>query len=77
MKMNRLGFGLGLLALTLATGARAQPAGEPSGLPVIGVPVPGGVGYQPAVTPVGARHALAVAHGARDHGRRSCCSSWR
>ena len=32
--------------------AAAQPAGEPRDLPVIGAPVPGGMGYQPAVTPV-------------------------
>jgi cytochrome c oxidase subunit 2 len=52
MKMNRLGFGLGLLCALSATVALAQPAGEPSGLPVIGAPVPGGVNYQPAMTPV-------------------------
>ena len=53
MKMNRIGFGLGLLATS-----RRPPAPWPSrrasraDLPVIGVPVPGGVNYQPAVTPV-------------------------
>jgi cytochrome c oxidase subunit 2 len=52
MKMNRLGFGLGLLCALPAAWARAQPAGEPSGLPVIGVPVPGGVNYQPAASPI-------------------------
>jgi cytochrome c oxidase subunit 2 len=53
MKMNRLGLGLGLIATLAATGAAfAQPAGEPRDLPVIGAPVPGGVNYQPAVTPV-------------------------
>ena len=40
--------------------ALAQPAGEPRDLPVIGAPIPGGINYQPAVTPVAARHALAV-----------------
>nr|WP_233713163.1 cytochrome c oxidase subunit II [Amaricoccus solimangrovi] len=30
----------------------AQTAGEPTDLPVVGAPVPGGVNYQPAVTPV-------------------------
>jgi cytochrome c oxidase subunit 2 len=51
MNMNRLGFGLGLLAM-YATGAWAQTAGLPSDLPVIGVPTPGGINYQPAVTEV-------------------------
>jgi cytochrome c oxidase subunit 2 len=51
MKLTRIGLGLGFLA-TLATGAWAQPAGEPRDLPVIGAPVPGGVNYQPAVTEV-------------------------
>jgi cytochrome c oxidase subunit II len=51
MKTNRIGLGL-LATFAAATGALAQPAGEPRDLPVIGVPVPGGVNYQPAVTPV-------------------------
>ena len=51
MKINRIGLGL-LATFAAATGAVAQPAGEPRDLPVIGVPVPGGVNYQPAVTPV-------------------------
>jgi cytochrome c oxidase subunit 2 len=51
MKLTRIGLGLASLTL-FAAGALAQPAGEPRDLPVIGVPVPGGVGYQPAVTPV-------------------------
>lgn len=33
-----------------ATGAFAQEGGEPRDLPVIGLPTPGGVNYQPAVT---------------------------
>jgi cytochrome c oxidase subunit 2 len=49
MRLTRL---LGLLLLPLATAAWAQPAGEPRDLPVVGAPVPGGVNYQPAVTPV-------------------------
>ena len=53
MKMSRLGLCLGSLVLG-ATHAFAQPAGEPQDLPVIGAPVPGGMGYQPAVTPVAA-----------------------
>jgi cytochrome c oxidase subunit 2 len=53
MRINRIGFGLGVgLLSTVACGAWAQPAGEPRDLPVIGAPVPGGVNYQPAVTPV-------------------------
>jgi cytochrome c oxidase subunit 2 len=52
MKMNRLGLGLGLLATLAATAVCAQPAGEPRDLPIVGAPVPGGVNYQPAVTPV-------------------------
>jgi cytochrome c oxidase subunit 2 len=52
MKMNRLGFGLGLAAILAATAAAAQPAGEPSGLPIVGAPEPGGVNYQPAMSPV-------------------------
>jgi cytochrome c oxidase subunit 2 len=51
MKTSRIGLCLGWLGLA-ATGAWAQPAGEPRDLPVIGAPVPGGVNYQPAVTPV-------------------------
>jgi cytochrome c oxidase subunit 2 len=43
---------LGLLATVAASAALAQPAGEPTDLPVIGVPVPGGVNYQPAVTEI-------------------------
>jgi cytochrome c oxidase subunit II len=52
MKGNRLGLGTGLLATLAATAAFAQPAGEPSGLPIIGIPTPGGVNYQPAASPV-------------------------
>ena len=51
MKNTRLGFALGLLFAS-ATATLAQPAGEPTGLAVIGAPVPGGIDYQPAVTPV-------------------------
>jgi cytochrome c oxidase subunit 2 len=51
MKMSRIGICLGFLGI-IATGAWAQPAGEPRDLPVIGAPVPGGMGYQPATTPV-------------------------
>jgi cytochrome c oxidase subunit 2 len=51
MKMTRV-LGFCLLALPIAAGAWAQPAGEPRDLPVVGAPVPGGVNYQPAVTPV-------------------------
>jgi cytochrome c oxidase subunit 2 len=52
MKTTRIG--LGLLATFAATCAFAQGTGEPlpNDLPVIGVPVPGGVNYQPAVTEV-------------------------
>ena len=52
MKMSRIGLCLGFLRLWPATGALAQPAGEPRDLPVIGAPMPGGMGYQPAVTEV-------------------------
>jgi cytochrome c oxidase subunit 2 len=54
MKTSRIGLPLGVLAFAVgAVGAAlAQPAGEPRDLPVIGVPVPGGVNYQPAVTSV-------------------------
>jgi len=52
MKLNRVGIGLGLLALLGWTGAFAQESGEPRDLPVIGAPTPGGINYQPAVTPV-------------------------
>ncbi|MCB1371555.1 MAG: cytochrome c oxidase subunit II [Rhodobacteraceae bacterium] len=51
MKMTtRIGAALGFAALWAATGAFAQ--GEPTGLPIIGAPVPGGTGYQPASSPV-------------------------
>jgi hypothetical protein len=40
--MARFGRALGVLAAFLAGGAAAQ---EPTGLPVIGVPVPGGMNY--------------------------------
>lgn len=50
--MNRLGHLLGLFAGFAATGVWAQTAGEPQDLPVIGVPIPGGIGYQPAVTSI-------------------------
>ena len=50
---NRIGIGLGLgSSLLFATMAVAQPAGEPRDLPLIGIPVPGGINYQPAVTEV-------------------------
>ncbi len=49
---NRFWLGCGAFAMMLAGPAFAQPAGEPQGLPVIGVPTPGGINYQPAVTPV-------------------------
>ena len=54
MKMNRIGLGFGLLATGMAgLAARAQEGAPlPADLPVIGAPVPGGVNYQPAVTPV-------------------------
>jgi len=52
MIKNRIGLGLGLLCMLAAGAVLAQPAGEPTGLPVIGAPTPGGIGYQPAVTPV-------------------------
>jgi hypothetical protein len=47
MKMSRIGLCLGFLVFA-ATGALAQPAGEPRDLPVIGAPIPWGMGYQPA-----------------------------
>jgi cytochrome c oxidase subunit 2 len=47
--MTRIGRALGAFTGLASGGAWAQ---EPTGLPVIGVPVPGGVGYQPAVTEV-------------------------
>lgn len=53
MKYYRLG--LGLLLSTLAAGsafAQEATSGEPRDLPVIGVPTPGGINYQPAVTEV-------------------------
>ncbi|MFO1210200.1 MAG: cytochrome c oxidase subunit II [Amaricoccus sp.] len=52
MKLNRVSLGLGMLALLSWTGAWAQESGEPRDLPIIGAPTPGGVNYQPAVTPV-------------------------
>jgi cytochrome c oxidase subunit 2 len=54
MRTNRIGLGFGLLATALAgAAARAQDGAPlPADLPVIGAPVPGGVNYQPAVTPV-------------------------
>jgi cytochrome c oxidase subunit II len=52
MKGNRLGLGLGLLATLATNAAFAQPAGEPTDLPIVGVPVPGGVNYQPASSPI-------------------------
>ena len=53
MQSKRIGFGLGLSMLSMLAGAAmAQPAGEPRDLPVIGVPTPGGVNYQPAMTDV-------------------------
>lgn len=62
MTTTAIGRGIGLLsgvlattalAVTTATLAMAQaPTGEPQGLPVVGAPTPGGVNYQPAVTPV-------------------------
>jgi cytochrome c oxidase subunit 2 len=40
------------VAALAGTGARAQGTGDPTvGLPVLGAPQPGGVGFQPAVTP--------------------------
>jgi cytochrome c oxidase subunit 2 len=47
---TRIGTAFGFAAIWAATGAFAQ--GEPTGLPVIGAPVPGGIDYQPAVTEV-------------------------
>lgn len=52
MKQLRIALWLGLATLMSGGAAFAQNAGEPTDLPVIGVPVPGGVNYQPAVTPV-------------------------
>ncbi len=52
MKINRIGIGLGLLASLIAPMAWAQPAGEPRDLPLVGIPTPGGINYQPAVTEV-------------------------
>ncbi len=52
MKLNRFSLGLGVFALLSWTGALAQESGEPRDLPVIGAPTPGGINYQPAVTPV-------------------------
>ena len=57
MKKNRIGLGL-LTALAAMgwAGAWAQDAaeqgGEPNDLPIIGIPVDGGINYQPAVTSV-------------------------
>ena len=52
MRMIGIGRALGLVATFAATAAFAQPAGEPTDLPIIGAPTPGGVNYQPAVTEV-------------------------
>lgn len=57
MKITAIGRGIGPLAamaaIAVAGVAFAQaPAGEPQGMPIIGAPIPGGVGYQPAVTSV-------------------------
>jgi cytochrome c oxidase subunit 2 len=52
MKQIRIALWLGMAALMSGGAAFAQTAGEPTDLPVVGVPVPGGVNYQPAVTPV-------------------------
>jgi cytochrome c oxidase subunit 2 len=53
MKTNRIGIGLGLVSsLVGSAAALAQPAGEPRDLPLVGIPTPGGVNYQPAVTEV-------------------------
>lgn len=46
----RIGQAMGMFAAGMAAfapQARAQTEGEPAGLPVIGVPSPGGVGFQP------------------------------
>ncbi len=48
MTTNWIRRAAGLSALLAPTGVLAQ--GEPQGLPIIGIPVPGGTGYQPAVT---------------------------
>jgi cytochrome c oxidase subunit 2 len=50
MTTNWISRAIGVLALLTAAGAHAQ--GDPQGLPVIGVPVPGGTAYQPAATQV-------------------------
>ncbi|MEM8570781.1 MAG: cytochrome c oxidase subunit II [Pseudomonadota bacterium] len=47
---SRIGCLAVLAGLLLSPAAVAQTAGEPQDLPVIGVPTPGGVNYQPAVT---------------------------
>jgi cytochrome c oxidase subunit 2 len=52
MKINRIGFGLGVLWSIIGAGAWAQATGEPQDLPIVGIPTPGGVNYQPAVTEV-------------------------
>ena len=52
MTMNRSGLWAFLITTLAGAGALAQETGEPRGLPIIGAPTPGGINYQPAVTPV-------------------------
>ena len=54
MKINRIGIGLGLACDPAARSAAlgAGLPGEPRDLPIIGIPTPGGINYQPAVTAV-------------------------
>lgn len=52
MKQLRIALWLGFATLMSGGAVFAQNAGEPTDLPIVGVPVPGGVNYQPAVTPV-------------------------
>ena len=61
MKMSRIGLCLGFLAVWPATGALAQPAGEPRDLPIIGAPIPG-------------RRELPAGG---DRGRRTTCTGCR
>ncbi|PZQ52180.1 MAG: cytochrome c oxidase subunit II [Rhodovulum sulfidophilum] len=52
MKQLLIALWIGLATLMSGGAVFGQTAGEPTDLPVIGAPVPGGVNYQPAVTPV-------------------------
>ena len=68
MMMNTIRRAAGIASALAATGlaaatalAQGAPAGEPQGLPVIGVPIPGGTGYQPAATEL-ARQFQSLSH---------------